>query len=266
MKKKFTSSVFAALLMLFVCNSVSAGDYSVSSGSAINITTPGSHSITGSGSSPVYITNTASNAVYNITLNNMTLNAGSWASAINLTNNATSGTMTVNFIIVGTNSSTGYNHGGIQATGGVVNVVFTTTGSGTLTTNAVYSDSFGFRNNGGTMNPSVDPAATCTATLAGTSKDVATALTGAFTQKPLVLSLSKTTTFTNEIKKLDVKVYSTSNGVVIEGLQKGEMFQIFDIIGKCVVKSEAKNAIESATLSKGVYILRTEKGQIKFAN
>jgi len=266
MKLKFTFWSFTTLMMLFVCSTVNATDYNVSLGSAINITTPGSHTITGSGSSPVYITNTVSNAVYNITLNNMTLNAGSWASAINLTNNATSGTMTVNFIIIGTNSSTGYNHGGIQATGGVVNIVFTTISSGTLTSNATYSDSFAFRNNGGTMNPSVDANVTCTATLAGTSKNLSTALTDAFTQKPLILTLSNTTTFTKEIKKLDVKVYSTSAGTIIEGLQKGEMFKIFDVLGKCVVKCEAKNTAESVTLSKGIYILETVKGQLKFSN
>ena len=43
-----------------------------------------------------------------------------------------------------------------------------------------------------------------------------------------------------------------------------EKFKIFDVIGKCVIQNEAKNETESVILSKGIYILQTEKGIIKF--
>lgn len=139
-------------------------------------------------------------------------------------------------------------------------------GNGTLTSTAVWSDSFAFRNNGGTMLPSIDPYATCTATLEGQDISIedAFSLTGAFSKRPLVLSISKSTTSTNNIKSLDLKVIKTSSGINIEGLRIGEKFKIFDVIGKCVIQNEAKNRTESVILSKGIYILQTEKGIIKF--
>lgn len=265
MKSNFTSFSFTTLLLLFICSSVNATDYNISSGDPIDITTPGSHTITGTGSSSIYINSSVNDAVFEITLDNMVLTAEDWASSITINNNST-GSMTVKFIIVGTNFTQGYNHGGIQAGSGTVNVIFTTTSSGTLTSTAVWSDSFAFKNNGGTMLPSIDPYATCTATLEGQDISIedAFSLTGAFSKRPLVLSISKSTTSTNNIKSLDLKVIKTSSGINIEGLRIGEKFKIFDVKGKCVIQNEAKNETESVILSKGIYILQTEKGIIKF--
>lgn len=263
LKSNFTSFSFTTLLLLFICSSVNATDYNISSGNTIEITTPGSHTITGTGSSSIFINSSVNDAVFEITLDNMVLAAKKWASSITINNNST-GSMTVKFIIVGTNFTQGYNHGGIQAGKGTVNVIFTTTSSGTLTSTAVYGDSFAFRNNGGTMLPSIDPYATCTATLEGQDISIEDALTGAFSKKPLVLSISKSTTSTNNIKSLDLKVIKTSSGINIEGLRIGEKFKIFDVKGKCVIQNEAKNETESVILSKGIYILQTEKGIIKF--
>ena len=264
MKQNFTLTGIVILFVFLFCSSAYADDYNVSSGNAINISTPGSYSITGSGSSPIYISSTVSGAVFNITLDNMTLSAASWASAINV-QNSSSGSMTVNFIIVGTNSTTGYNHGGIQSIGGTVNVVFTTTSSGTLTSSAYYSDSFAFKNNGGTLLPSVDSNVTCTATLAGSSVSVSDALSGAFTQKPLVLTLSKTSTgIDNTNSSSDIKLSSLGNSTQITGLQEGESYQIYSMLGTCVINTQAKGTSENISLPRGIYVLKTNNAQVKF--
>ena len=94
--------------------------------------------------------------------------------------------MTVNFIVIGTNVTNAYNHGGIQSTGGTIKVVFTTTSSGTLTSTARYAGYYAFKNaNSSTLTPSIASGITCTATLGGTSMAVASALSGAFTSRPL---------------------------------------------------------------------------------
>ena len=99
--------------------------------------------------------------------------------------------MTVNFIVIGTNVTNAYNHGGIQSTGGTIKVVFTTTSSGTLTSTARYPGYYAFNNaNSSTLTPSIASGITCTATLGGTSMAVASALSGAFTSRPLVLTLA----------------------------------------------------------------------------
>lgn len=256
------NSTLFSLMMLFVCISVNATDYNLSS-SGFDITTPGSHTITGTGGG-FYVTNTVANGVYNITLDNMNLTADTWCSAIILNNQSTK-PMTVNFNIIGANSTIGYNHGGIKSIGGVANVVFTTASSGTLTCSAHEGDNYAFQVEGSGMNPSVDPNVTCTATLAGTSMSVADALAGAFANKPLVLTLTKTAAALNEkIKMNDLKVYLTNAGVSIDGLQKGESFEVFDISGRCVINAKAENANETVNLSKGVYLLRTTAGTIKF--
>lgn len=254
--------------MVLINSSVFATDYSVSSGNAITITEPGSHRITGTGSSPIYITSTESGSVFNITLDNMMLTAGSWASAINLSNNST-GSMTVNFILVGTNSTTGYNHGGIQATHGTVNVVFTTTtvtpASATLTSTAIYSDSYAFRNNGGTMIPSVDSQIIGTAVLNGTSiSDINLALTSAFTAKPLVLTLKKIATETEHAVSEALKINVCGDHIFIQGLQVGETYQIYNTTGTCVANRVAKSEWESVSLPNGVFILKTNQSQVKF--
>jgi len=258
---RLNSTIFS-LMMLFVCISVNATDYDLSVAPGFNITTPGSHTITGAGGG-FYVTNTVDNGVYNITLDNITLTAGTWESAIVLSNESTT-PMTVNFNIVGTNSTTGYNHGGIKAIGGVVNVVFTTVSSGTLTCSANYDGNYAFQSEGTGMNPSVDPNVTCTATLAGTSMSAADALAGAFSNKPLVLTLTKTAAALDETKVNDLKVSLTNTGVSIDGLQEGESFEVFDISGRCVINAKAESTSETVNLSKGIYLLKTAAGTIKF--
>ena len=75
MKSNFTSFSFTTLLLLFICSSVNATDYNISSGNTIDITTPGSHTITGTGSSTIYINSSVNDAVFEITLDNMVLTA-----------------------------------------------------------------------------------------------------------------------------------------------------------------------------------------------
>ncbi|MBP1618853.1 MAG: hypothetical protein H6Q14_2680 [Bacteroidetes bacterium] len=266
MKKSFTLNVFVSLFLLLVANSVYATDYNVSSGSVINISTPGSHTITGSGSSSIYIVGSASGSVFNITLNSMTLEAEDWASAINVENTST-GTMTVYFNVVGTNTTTGYNHGGIQSVGGTVNVIFTTASSGVLTSSAMYTGSYAFKNNGGTLVPSIDSNASCTATLAGTSTAVSDALSGAFTKSPLVLTLTYTTSGLENVNSAaSIYVHSVGSITQIEGLQEGDSYQIYNTIGASIVNAKAASTSESISLPKGIYILKTGKSQIKFVH
>ena len=59
-----------SIFLLAMGTSVNATTYTLSS-SAIGISTPGSYTISGSGSGAVYISNSTANAVYNITLNNL---------------------------------------------------------------------------------------------------------------------------------------------------------------------------------------------------
>lgn len=254
--------------MVLASTSVFATDFNVSSGASIDISTPGNHTITGSGSSTITITGSQSGAVFNITLNNMTLTASDWASAINLSN-ASAGTMTVNFILIGVNSTTGYNHGGIQATQGSVNVVFTTNtvapGTASLTSTAVYFDSNAFRNNGGTMYPSIDPMVNCTALLDGASVvDNNQALADAFNTKPLVLTLKKVSTANETLKSGILKVKDAIDGVTIEGLELGERYKVYNMAGVCVANDVAKSEVESVKLTKGIFILKTSGLQMKF--
>ncbi len=184
MKRKSILINLTTIILLLIGVNVSATNYTLSS-SSITISTPGSHTLSGSGSGAVYITNSTVDAVYNITLNDINLVSATWGSAINVQNTST-GTMTVNFIVIGTNVTNAYNHGGIQSTGGTIKVVFTTTSSGTLTSTARYAGYYAFNNaNSSTLTPSIASGITCTATLGGTSMAVASALSGAFTSRPL---------------------------------------------------------------------------------
>ena len=220
MKLKSSITTFSTILLLFICFSVSATDYSLSS-SSITISTAGSHTISGSGSGEVYIVSSTADAVFNITLDNMTLTSGEWSSAIDITNNS-SGTMTVNFIIEGTNSITAGNHGGIEVTAGTADVVFTTTTSGTLTCSA--QSDYALKNSGGTLNPSVANDLCTSASLNGTIMSISDALSGAFSQKPLVLNVIKLTSaslatvITSAITPSNTSA-SVTGSVTCDGLQ-----------------------------------------------
>ena len=183
--------IITICLLLCSCSFVHATNYTLSSNS-ITISNVGSHTISGSGSGEVYIENSTPNAVFNITLDNITLTSGAWSTAIAIKNNS-SGSMTVNFIIIGNNSITAGNHGGIEVLEGTVNVIFTTNSSGNLNCSAQSDNSF--KNSGrGTFIPSLaDDVCGSTATLNGIPMNIFDALSGAFNQKPLILYLTKAT-------------------------------------------------------------------------
>jgi len=190
MKLKSIYHFITTVVLLLVSLSVSAATGYTLSSSNITINTAGSYSFSGSGSGAIYLNSSTDNAVYNITLNGINLTAATWASAINI-NNSSSTPVTVNFIVIGSNTTNAYNHGGIQVCSGTANVVFTTTSSGTLTSTAQYAGEYALKNAGGTLNPSIGSGINCTATVGGTVMYEAAALNGAFSNKPLVLTLTK---------------------------------------------------------------------------
>lgn len=250
-------------------------DLSTKSGE-FDITEPGAYTITGAGNYGFGIKPTVDNAVFNITLDNMTLTAAQWGSAIFIENKELNYTMTINFIVKGTNASTGGNHGGIQVQKGTANIMFTTKSLGSLKLDATYSENFAFTNhyNGivqegflnATIDPNLDPTIVCSAKLEGNNVTNTVALSDAFTKKPLELTFAKTTTATHpEAINSTLILKSINNTIQIEGLKMGENYSIYDMMGKSIVNAKAKNAIESVSLSKGIYIIRTSNETLKFA-
>ncbi|MDR2084811.1 MAG: cadherin-like beta sandwich domain-containing protein [Bacteroidales bacterium] len=192
-KSSFTRLLLVITTILLICTNAYAANYNVSSSSAV-ITSPGAHTITGTTTSnTIAINNSSANAVYNITLNGVNINATTWNSSFTITNSASSA-MTVNLIVVGSNTLIGYNHGGIKTEAGTVNIVFTTTGTGTLTVGSQYSSTAPLQQGGGTLNPSIGANTTATATFGGTSMTVSAAFTAAMQAsnygKNLVLTLN----------------------------------------------------------------------------
>ncbi len=240
--------------------------YTLSNGGQ-KITATGSCTLTGTGSNEVDIVGITGD-VFEITLDNMSLTAGEWASAIYCKNSSPTGTMTVKFIVKGTNLSKGGNHAGIQVGIGAVNVIFTTTSSGSLTLDANYEETYALKADVGcTLTPSIDSNVNCAATLEGNSVTNAVALTDAFTKKPLVLNLSQMTTgVTADTNKSSLKIKNLNDKIQIEGLKKGESFRIYDMLGKSVFNSKAQNDTETLILSKGIYVIQTSNARVKFTH
>jgi hypothetical protein len=263
MKLKFTHLLTTSLLFIF--GSASADNYTLSDNN-IDISTPGSHTITGSGSGKLYIHSSTDNSVFNITLNNINLTATQWASAI-VVENTSSGSCTINFILVGDNYCTAGNHGGIECAGTKpVNVVFTTETSGTFTISASYASNYSFQNdNGNNLNPSIDSGVNCTLTLASvTRSDITQALSDAFGSKPLVLSLSKIATGVNEESATEkIIVSKTSDGLTLKGLENGTEYIVYKATGTIATRGMAQSDLIKLNLPKGFYIIKTAKSCIK---
>lgn len=269
MKKNYLLKFGAILSLLFyavttqaVVNSFNIGTTSVS------ITTPGSYTITGDSNkngNSFNISNTAENAIYNITLNNVNFRASDWHTAILISNNATTAA-TVNFIIVGTNYIEAYNHGGIKVNSGVVNITFTTTSTNAqLTSTSSYNNCFSieYENSSGTI--SVDPQVSCSATLNGTNVSTTYALANANTQKPLVLVLSKIPTDINPTSSEDIRLYPSSESETatlhLPPLSLPLTALLFNAEGKMVrdyYLNENKSSLSLKGLPNGFYILRVE--------
>ncbi len=222
--------------------------------SSITITEPGTHTINGEGNTSIYIgkeEDNTSDAVYNIILDNMSLTPQDWASAIIMYNKAPGGTMTVNFIIEGTNYVEGDNHGGIKTTIGDINIVFSTTSAGVITSTANRDGNYAFQEEPeGTFNVSIAPNISATATLAGESMSVETALQEAFSKKPLVLSLSIDETSVNtpsadELFRLSGNEITIANG--------SAQIEIFDIAGHLVLQRHTDRVALPQT---GIYIVK----------
>ena len=222
-----TKQLLLTMMLCFMGIFYANADNYVIGNTQISITQPGNHHITGtsSGDGTVYIVKEASNttdAVYNITLENFYLYSGEWASAILIENNSTTGTMTVNFIVEGNNYTNGNNHGGIAVRKGEATVNFSTSNIGKLYCSGQRSTDFAFqadKNNSAVMNVGVDPTVYGSALLGTSTTQVPllTAVTGAFTDKPLVILLSKKPVF--EVNGIWYRNVGNDTVEVVVGLQ-----------------------------------------------
>ncbi|MBR0125116.1 MAG: hypothetical protein IJM03_07185 [Treponema sp.] len=118
---------------------------------------------------------------YEITLRNLTRNAGNWESALILYNDDVNTPLSVKINLEGTNSLIGHNHGGIKlwaetTSTKTINLEFTTESSATLTFDATYSStpSLDIRN---VINANLSISSGCsfTGTIGGTSYTNSTA-------------------------------------------------------------------------------------------
>lgn len=278
MKSKFTPFLLITLFMLLAVLSASAKIYTVSKTSAFSITPSGNDTITGSGTHEIEIKSDVPNAVYTITLKDMSLVANMWASAISINNNDTTGTtMTINFMIDGVNKTSGHNHPGIQVSTGNVNVVFTSLKGGSLLSESRVENTPSWRADAGaTFNASIasnlPSNIVASATLEGNSVIVedafsTTAAKNAFNSKPLVLTFTDLTVGVKANKPLlKLSAYTTIDGLVVDGLKTGESYRVYDITGNVVVHSHAKSSKEMIRLPHGIYVIKTNSAIIKVVN
>lgn len=253
MKTIYSNLIAFIIIGLSLSLPSKATDYTLSS-SNILITTPGNHKISGSGSGEFSIDNSTENATYTITLDNISIITGTWSSAINLTNRSTT-PMTVNFNVVGTNYVQAGNHPGVYGFVGTVNLVFTTSNTGSFTSTAGYSGTTVSFGNPTYLKPSIASDVVCTATLGGVSTPVATALTNAFSQKPLVLSLTKLITEAKSNSSTSYTVISHPNHIHIFNLQSNNTLAIYDLTGKLIHHALAKSENIELPLDKGFYVV-----------
>lgn len=122
-------------------------------------------------SPPDIIDEDGSDHSYLFDMKDFTYSAGTWSSAIKIKNSVTGSTTTVYMDIRGTNKSIGYNHGGIKffgsesggsTDGGTINVIFSTSTTGTLELGFLYGGTNGNIEcvSNVTGNISVDPNCT----------------------------------------------------------------------------------------------------------
>lgn len=103
---------------------------------------------------------------YDVELNDFQNDAPRNYASFSINNNTPSAVMNVNLIIIGTNKSVGDNHGGLKLTsgtgslGGTINIVFTTTSSGTLELGFKRAASHDIQVENVTANFAVDPNCT----------------------------------------------------------------------------------------------------------